>query len=165
MPMTPHPTSFGVFKPVDHVLMSFATAAQAAGADSALREAGLGAGNLFGYTPEQMRGQAEHDMLNAGALASLGQELNLVKAHHALALQGQHFLVAHAPNDAQVERITAVAVCFHATRAQRYGSLMIEELVPVGVTEQQVAESPDRGLDAQTPSGVEGAGPEESTTV
>jgi len=165
MPMNPHPTSFGVFKPVGHVLMSFATAAEAAGAQSALQEGGLGAGDLFSYTPEQMRGQAEHDMKGAAALASLGQELNLVKAHHALALQGQHFLVALAPNDAQVERITEVAVRFHATRAQNYGNLLIDELVPVGVTSQQVAESPDRGLDAQTPSGVEGAGPEASTTV
>ena len=165
MPMTPHPTSFGVFKPVGHVLMSFATAAEAAGAESALRGTGLGADELFGYTPEQMRGQAEHDLHSATALASLGQELNLVKAHHALALQGQHFLVAHAPHGEQLAHITAAAVRFHATRAQYYGNLMIEELVPVGVTGQQVAESPDRGLDAQTPSGIEGAGPESSATV
>ena len=161
MPMNPHPTSFGIFKPVDHVLMSCATAADCDGAESALREAGFGDAGIYRYSAEQMRDQAAQDIANASALASIGQELNLVKAHHALALQGQNFLVVNAAHDAQAQRVTAIALAFHATRAQRYGTLLIEELVPTGVTEHQVAESPDRGLDAQTRSGIEGAGSHE----
>jgi hypothetical protein len=157
MPMSPHPTSFGVFKPVDHVLMSFDTVAQTDDAERALLAAGFATADLSRYTPQQMQAQAEQDMGTASPMAAIGQELNLVKAHHALALQGQSFLVVHAPQDAQVEQATQVALDCHATRAQRYGSLLIEELVPVGVSETQVAESSDRGLDAQTRSGVEGA--------
>ena len=88
MPMQPHPTSFGVFKPVDHVLMSFATAAQSAGAVAALRGAGFSDTDLFCYSPAEMQAQAELDIGNASGLASLGQDLNLVKAHLAIALQG-----------------------------------------------------------------------------
>ena len=157
MPMSPHPTTFGVFKPVDHVLMSFDTVAQTDDAERALLAAGFAPAELWRYTPQEMQAQAELDMASASPMAAIGQELNLVKAHHALALQGQSFLVVHAPKDELVEAATQVALDCRATRAQRYGSLLIEELVPVGGTDVQVAESSDRGLDAQTRSGVEGA--------
>ena len=149
MPMHPHPTSFGVFKPVDHVLMSFATAAQSDGAVAALHSAGFNDSDLSRYNPAEMQAQAEQDIANASALASLGQDLNLVKAHLALAQQGQSFVVVGAADDEQVQRVTEVAERLQATRAQRYGMLVIEELVAPGETAQQTAESPDRGLDLQ----------------
>ena len=155
--MKKHQTSFGVFKPVDHVLISVATPAACEGAAQAMLEAGFSAADIERYTPEEMRLQAEFDIQNASALASLGQELNLVKAHRDLALLGQCFVLVHAPEDEQVRRISEVAALFHATRAQHYGSLMIDELVAPGVTQNQTAESPDKGLDAHTPSGIEGA--------
>ena len=158
MPMNPHPTSFGVFKPVDHVLMSFADAAAADAAVQALRDRGFPTDKIYRYTPDEMRLQTEQDIHNANALAGVGQDLNLVRAHHALTLLGQSFVVVHAPHEAQVLQVTEIALRLHATRAQRYGSLLIEELVSAGTGEPQVAESSDRGLDAQTPSGVEGAG-------
>ena len=157
MPAKPHPTSFGVFKPVGQVLMSFADEAAANAAVLALGAAGFGGADIDRYTPLQMCAQAENDIANASPLAAIGQELNLVKAHLALAQQGQHFVLVEAAKDEQVQAVTAVALACQASRAQRYGSLMIEELVPVGQTTQQVAESPDRGLDAQTSSGKEGA--------
>ena len=150
MPMHPNTTSFGVFKPVDHVLMSFATAAQSDLAVAALHEAGFGESDISRYTPEEMRDQAEADIRNASGLASLGQDLNLVKAHLALAQLGQSFVVVGAASDDLVQRVTDVAIHTHATRAQRYGSLVIEELVPPGNSDHQTAESPDRGLDLQS---------------
>ena len=152
MPMHPHPTSFGVFKPVDHVLMSFATADQADGAVAALHGAGFSDADLSRYTPAEMQAQAEQDISNASAMASLGQELNLVKDHLALALQGHSFVVVSAPNDDQVQHATDVAARWCATRAQRYGSLIVEELIAPGTSAQQTAESPDRGLDQQAPA-------------
>lgn len=152
MPMHPHPTSFGVFKPVDHVLMSFATAAQSDSAVAALHSAGFTDADLSRYSPAEMQAQAEQDMVNASALASLGQDLNLVKAHLTLALQGQSFVAVSAPHNEQVQLATDVAVRCGATRAQRYGSLIVEELVAPGTSPQQTAESPDRGLDQQAPA-------------
>ena len=121
MPMSPHPTSFGVFKPVDHVVMSFATAADSDAAVSALHEAGFDDSDISRYSPGEMREQAEQDISNASGLASLGQDLNLVKAHLALALQGQSFVVVSAAQDELVQRATEVATRAHATRAQHYG--------------------------------------------
>lgn len=149
MPMHPHPTSFGVFKPVGHVLMSFADNADADAAVTALHTAGFGEAEIWRYSPDEMREQAEQDIGNASGLASLGQDLNLVKAHLALALQGQSFVVVKAEVDDAVQRVTDVAKQVHATRAQRYGSLVIEELIPPGSTGNQISESPDRGLDLQ----------------
>ena len=152
MPMHPHPTSFGVFKPVDHILMSFATAAQSDGAVAALHAAGFSDSDLSRYTPAEMQAQAELDITNASTMASLGQDLNLVKAHLALARQGQSFVVVSAQHDEQVQRATDVATRCGATRAQRYRSLIVEELVAPGTNTQQTAESPDRGLDQQAPA-------------
>jgi hypothetical protein len=99
--------------------------------------------------------QVDSDLDNAGALAAIGQEVNLVKAHRALAEQGYHFLVVHADDDDQAQRIADTVKGFNAERAQHYGHFIIEELISHPDDEPQVAESPDRGLDAQTPSGFE----------
>ena len=160
MPMNPHPTSFGVFKPVDHVLMSFATAAHSDTAVRGLLDAGFAESEIWRYTPSEMREQAETDIGNASPLASLGQDLNLVKAHLALALQGQSFVVVSTADSEHVQRATDVATRAQATRAQLYGSLVIEELVPPGDSTRQIAESPDRGLDLQRGTRDDVLGPE-----
>ena len=160
MPMNPHPTSFGVFKPVGHVLMSFETAADSDAAVGALREAGFGESDISRYTASEMRDQAAMDIGNASGLASLGQDLNLVKAHLALALQGQSFVVVSAAHAEQVQRVTEVATRTHPTRAQHYGTLVVEELISPGTSARQTAESPDRGLDLQTRTRDDVLGPE-----
>ena len=152
MPMHPHPTSFGVFKPVGHVLMSFATASQSDNAVAALHSAGFADADLSRYTPAEMQAQAEQDIANASAMASLGQELNLVKAHLTLAQQGQSFVVVSTPSGEEMQRAAEVANRCSATRAQHYGMLVVEELVAPGTSPQQTAESPDRGLDQQAPA-------------
>jgi hypothetical protein len=151
-----HPqTSHGVFKPVDHVVISFPSAEDQAGAVQALAGIGLDSAAITRYSPDEMIRQAEADLDNAGALASIGQEVNLVKAHRTLAEQGYHFLVVHADDDEQALRIADTVKSFNAERAQHYGHFIIEELISHPDDEPQVAESPDRGLDAQTPSGFE----------
>lgn len=153
------PEAFGVFKPVGYVIVAFKSASDMAGAADALADAGFGADECIRYTPEAMVQQADRDIADASALASLGQELNLVKAHRALAEQGHSFLAVHAPDDDETRRVADIVRRFDATRAQKYGRFMIEELIEVGSDQAQVAESPDRGLDPQTRSGREG-GPE-----
>ncbi|WKB52512.1 hypothetical protein [Eleftheria terrae] len=151
-----HPETLGVFKPVGHVVASFPSGADADGAAEALADAGFSDAYVVRYTPEQMKAQVERDIAQASPLASLGQELNLVKAHGALADKGYHFLVVHAPKDEETRKVADIARAFHAERAQKYGSFLIEELIEPGTEERQVFESPDRGLDAQNHSGREG---------
>ena len=155
MDKTDKPDAYGVFKPVGHVVVSFEPGADAQAAMSALRDAGFS--DIVHYTPDEMVRQADLDMENAGILASIGQELNLVKAHKALAEQGASFLVVGAPEDEAAQRVAEIVAAHGATRAQQYGRFIIEELIVPGSGEKQVAESPDRGIDAQTPTGVEAA--------
>ena len=155
MSPTDRPEAYGVFKPVGHVIVALPTDADAQGALTALVGDGFAASDIALYSPEQMKRQADIDIDQAGVLAGIGQELNLVKAHRDLAEKGHSFLVVRAPKDEQAQHVADIARRFHATRAQSYGHLLIEELIEVGSGENQVAESPDRGLDAQTESGRE----------
>jgi hypothetical protein len=159
MTPTDRPEAYGVFKPVGHVIVALPTEADAQGALAALLSDGFATTDIAVYSPEQMKRQADIDIEQAGVLAGIGQELNLVKSHRELAAKGHSFLVVRAPKDDEAQRVATIARRFNATRAQSYGHLMIEELIEVGSGENQVAESPDRGLDAQTRSGREvGAG-------
>jgi hypothetical protein len=147
--------SFGVFKPVGHVVISFPSAAQADAAAQALAQADLqGVPAVRRLSDRQMLAQTDHDLEAASSVATVGQEVNLVKAHRALAERGYHWLVVHAPEKEQAAQVAQIARAHGAERAQHYGSFIIEEMIDPG-TRPQVAESPDRGLDAQTPSGRE----------
>ncbi len=151
-----HPqTSHGVFKPVGHVVISFPSAEDQTSAVRALGSIGLSSDAITAYTADEMIRQVDTDLQNATALASMGQELNLVKAQRTLAEHGYHFLVVQAADDDQAGRIADTARPFNAERAQHYGHFIIEELISHPDDEPQAAESPDRGLDAQTPSGFE----------
>ena len=64
--------------------------------------------------------------------------------------------MVRAEDDDQARAIAAAAESCGAERAQHYGRFIIEELIDRDNGLNQVGESPDRGLDAQTPSGREG---------
>ena len=151
-----HPQqSFGVFKPVGHIVISFPSHDAQTEAANALRNLGLADSQLTSYTPTQMIEQIDRDIERASPLAAVGQELNLVKAQRALAVNGYHWLVVQADSDDLARGIADTAKAYGAERAQRYGRFIIEELIEHLDDETQVAESPDRGLDAQTSLGRE----------
>ena len=56
-----------------------------------------GATTVRRLTDREMLSQIEQDLQKASSLAAVGQELNLIKAHRALAERGYHWLVVHAP--------------------------------------------------------------------
>lgn len=147
--------SFGVFKPVDHVVMSFASAEQAEAAEQALRKTPEGATVARRLTDRQMLEQIDADLAQASPLAAVGQEMNLIKSHQALARRGYHWLVVHAADERQAREAARIGREHGAERAQWYGRFVIEELIEHEGDLPQVGESPDRGLDAQTPSGLE----------
>lgn len=147
--------SFGVFKPIDHVVISFASAQQADAAMQALATMGVRGTAVQRLSDREMLQQIDSDLERASPIAAIGQEINLIKAHRALAQRGYHWLVVYAPDDRQAARVAQVARENGAERAQRYGNFIIEELIVRTADRSPVAESPDRGLDAQTPSGQE----------
>ena len=146
------PKSFGVFKPVGHTVIAFATVEAVDAAAASLTQQGFEPADLTRYSPAEMIAQVEADLLTASSLAAVGQELNLVKAHRGLAEEGCSFLVVYAPDDTRTEKVDAVLHRLHARAAQRYGSFMIEELAGAPEGENQVFESPDTGLDIDVPA-------------
>ena len=154
MDKTHLPESFGVFKPVGHTVIAFRSADDLQQAVTRLQAQGFADSALTQYTPQQMAAQAHANQLSASPLASMGQELNLIRAHARLAEAGCSFLVVHAPDDAHAEQVAGVARTGHAVAAQRYGRFLIEELIDTPAGQTQVSESPERGLDlpvADTP--------------
>lgn len=147
--------SFGVFKPEGHVVISFPSAAQADAGREALRTLTL-AEDVRRYSDREMLARLDDDLAHAGLLASVGQETNLAKAQRELAARGYHWLVVKAGDDELARRIADAVRPHGAERAQLYGRFVIEELIEHPGDLPQVAESPDRGLDAQTRSGEEG---------
>jgi len=141
------PTSFGVFKPVGHTVIAYSNTQALEAAAGSLLGLGFTAADLVRYTPQEMLAQVDSDMVTASPLASVGQELNLVKAHRALAEKGCSFLVVHATDDERAKQVDDLVRSSGAQSAQRYGRFMIEELVNQVPGETQVFESPDRGLD------------------
>lgn len=141
-------SSFGVYKPVDHLVISFPGAAEAGQAGAAIAAHGVAEADLHALTDREMVAQVEHDLQRASPLAAIGQEINLLRSHGELASRGFHFLVVKARDDAQAREIAEIARRNHAERAQYYGHFIIEELLEPEGGRPQVAESPQRGLDA-----------------
>lgn len=149
------PRAYGVFKPVGHMVVSFPTAAQADDGVAALQALERPARDIRRYSDREMLAQIEEDLRQASPVAAVGQELNLVKAHQALAERGYHWLVVRVDNDEAARTAADALKAAGAERAQLYGRFIIEELIEHAADLPQVSESPDRGLDAQTPSGHE----------
>lgn len=148
-------TSFGVFKPVGHTVISFPSADQAAEARRALERLGVSGDAVLALTDREMLSQIDRDIQAASPLASIGQEMNLVLAHQALAEQGYHWLIVHTPEDELARQVAACVKPLGAERAQLYGHFIIEELITHADAPPQVAESPERQLDSSTRSGRE----------
>ncbi len=140
------PESFGVFKPVGHVVITFRTAGDLQSAEAALSEQGFAASEMVRYTSAEMIAQVDAEVAKASPLAAIGQDLNLIKAHRELAQQGCSFLVVHAPEQAHVDKVNAVAHTLKAVAAQRYGRFVTEELID-DASGNQTFESTDTGLD------------------
>lgn len=129
------PESFGVFKPVGHIVMAYRSPDALQSACGALLEQGFSQAAMLRYSSQEMTEQVDTELRNVSPLASFGHELKLIKIYRELAAAGCAFLIVHAPEDDQVARVAAVANKMRAVTAQRYGSLIIEELVdqaPVG---------------------------------
>lgn len=150
-----HNTSFGVFKPHGHTVISFPSADQAQEAHRALTQSGIAEDAIRQYTDLEMLSQIGHDLENASPLASVGQELNLVLAHQKLGEIGYHWLVVHTPDDAVARQVADLVKPLGAERAQLYGRFIIEEMIEHEGDTAPVSDSPDRGLDPRTPSGLE----------
>ena len=141
------PRTFGVFNPVGHIVMTFRSDDDLHQAELQLSNKGFSGQDIVSYTPEEMLAQTSEDLRTASPLASVGQDMNLVKTHRAFAEAGCSFLVVKAPDEQHALLAAEVARETHAAAAQRYGRLIVEELISSPRNAHQSFESPDRGLD------------------
>ncbi|WP_343051327.1 hypothetical protein [Pseudaquabacterium terrae] len=137
------------------MLIQFANLRDLEGAAEAIERLGVPLADIVMYTPRQMIEQIDKEMAAASGFAAIGQEINLSKAHRAAAEMGRHWLLVAAPGQEQAQQIADTAHAWRAERGQYYGRFIIEELIEHPDDLPQVAESPDRGLDSQSPSGTE----------
>lgn len=151
MEKSERPEAFGVFKPVGHVVIAFPSEDRMRETAERLSREGIAPDDVLQYSAKEMVAQVDADLEKASPIASLGQEMNLVKAHRELALNGYGFLVVRARNDEESDRIATLAREAGAERAQYYGRFLIEELIEQPSDAHQVFESPARGLDIDTP--------------
>jgi hypothetical protein len=154
MNKTDVPRSFGIFKPVGHTVICVRTSALLAAAEHAFREKGFAESSLTQYTPQEMIDQVEEDFLSASPIAEFGQELNLSRSHQELAKDGCSFLVIYAPDKESAAIVDELIETLKPVTAQRYGRLIIEELVSPDDETHQLPESLDSGLDAKSSENV-----------
>lgn len=122
------PTTFGIFKPVGHTLLAFATPDALRNASHALAALGFGGTGLVEYSAAEMLRLADEEIHAAGLLANFGYELDLLRAHRELAQQGCGFLIVHAPDDRLSAQVADLVATLRPVAAQHYGRFLIRDL-------------------------------------
>lgn len=123
------PKSFGVLKPVGHVVVGFAQASDRDAAAGELRQRGFRDDDLVPYDAAEMHAQLEEQLATASGAAAFGYEIVLAKQYRDLARDGHAWLVVRAGDDRRSAVVAEVAREHHAELADRYGTLVIEQML------------------------------------
>lgn len=123
------PTSFGVFKPIGHVMIGLSTQTQTDALVIALQIAGWSLGAVRQFSPLESIAELRAMVDNAGLLAGLGYEITLLRRYLALAEQGTLWLLVKADNNERAASIAQAARSCGATLAVYYRTLTVEELI------------------------------------
>ncbi len=124
------PVSFGVFKPVGHVMMGLPTQARVDALVLALQGAGWPDAGVRQFSPRESVQEMRTMVDSAGPLAGFGYEITLLKRYLALAEQGYRWLLVQADSTEQATAAAALASASGATLAVYYRRFTVEELIP-----------------------------------
>ena len=124
------PTSFGVFKPVGHVMIGLPTQAQVDALVAALHDAGWLGSAVRQFSPRENVAELRAMVDNAGPLAGFGYEITLLKRYLALTEEGYQWLLVQADDSERAAAAAALARASGATLAVYYRTLTAEELLP-----------------------------------
>lgn len=124
-----HPTSFGAFKPVGHVVVALPDASRSADAVSALLAAGFAPEDILQYTAAEEKSEMDQMLANAGGIAEFGYEAGLMRKYQKLAADGASWLIVYAPEDDAGQRVADVAKLHGAILAEKYNHLSVEDLL------------------------------------
>lgn len=123
------PTSFGVFKPVGHLMIGLPTQAQTDALVSALQGAGWPSHDVRQFTPRESVAELEAMVDNAGAMAGFGYEITLLRRYLQLARAGQCWLLVKVDGTEAATQAADIARERGATLAVHYRLLTVEELI------------------------------------
>jgi hypothetical protein len=124
------PTSFGVFKPVGHVMMGLPTQAQVDALVAALHGAGWPDAAVRQFSPRESAAELQAMVDNAGALAGFGYEITLLRRYQTLTAAGYRWLLVRAEDTDRAAAAAAIAQTCGATLAVHYRALTVEDLIP-----------------------------------
>ena len=123
------PTSFGVFKPVGHVMVGLPTQGQTDTLVSALLAAGWASAEVRQFTPRDSVAELQALVDEAGPMAGFGYEITLLRRYLALAQEGQCWLLVKVSGTEQAAQAAELARERGATLAVHYRLLTVEELI------------------------------------
>jgi hypothetical protein len=122
------PESFGVFSPTGHVVMAFASDADAERARQLLIAGGFAADDVAHYKNADVMAELVKSEEHSANPAQIGQEAAKVDEYFVLARQGCGFLVLHAPKDEDAARAIAIVKPVGLKFAEKYNRFTLEEL-------------------------------------
>jgi 3-oxoacyl-[acyl-carrier-protein] synthase III len=123
------PTSFGVFKPVGHVMLGLPTQAQVDALVTALHDAGWPPSSVRQFAPKESAAELREMVDNAGVLAGFGYEITLLRRYADLAEAGYRWLLVKADDTERATEAADLARAQGATLAVYYRTLTVEELI------------------------------------
>ncbi|MES2955373.1 MAG: RNA-binding protein [Pseudomonadota bacterium] len=123
-------TMGGVFYPTGFAVLLFPEAGQAQQAADALEAGGFASDAVMLLPPATILrdiGKVDGDK---GGMPSVGTEGHTVDKYVALARQGHHGVMVHAPSDDDTQRVLAAVSALPFTYGQKYHMLAMEDLEP-----------------------------------
>lgn len=123
------PMSFGVFKPVGHVMVGVPSQGQAGALEAALQAAGWQADTVQHFTPRESVAELEAMVDNAGAMAGFGYEITLLRRYLALTKEGYRWLLVKVTDSEHATAAAEVARRHGATLAIHYRTFTVDELI------------------------------------
>jgi hypothetical protein len=123
------PTSWGVFKPVGHVMVGLPSQAQSDALVLALRTAGWSDAGVRQFAPGSCVIEFQAMVAQAGVLAGFGYEITLLRRYLRLAEEGGQFVLVKADDEDRAAAAAKLAKTCNATVAAYYRLLVVEELI------------------------------------
>lgn len=121
--------SFGVFRPVGHVMVGLPLPSQLRALVRLLRGAGWPADALLRFDMQQAEPELQALVDDAGVLAGFGFEVTLLRRYLSLTREGYGWLLVRAEDARRARAIAAMARDCGARVAVHYRTLSIEELI------------------------------------
>ena len=123
------PTSFGVFKPVGHLMVGVPAQEQADRLEAALRTAGWPPGAMHHFVPRESVAELAAMVDNAGAMAGFGYEITLLRRYLSLAEQGYCWLLVKVSDSEHAGSAAETARSHGAVLAVYYRRFTVEDLI------------------------------------